>query len=64
MSQSKGRDVLMADDEPGSNPASNLVQEIGRAAQAGWGPTARMCVQLAVIAITAAVIMLIFVTSR
>ena len=51
----------MADDEPGRGPASSLVQEIGRAAQAGWAQTARMITLLAVIA---AAVALILVTSR
>jgi hypothetical protein len=51
----------VGDDVPGRSPASCLVHEIGRAAQAGWAQTARMSVLLAVA--TAAVV-LILVTSR
>jgi hypothetical protein len=51
----------MADDEPGRSPASSLVYEIGRAAQAGWAQTARM---IALLAVAAAAVALILVTSR
>jgi hypothetical protein len=52
----------MARDEPGRSPAASLVEEIGRAAQAGWAQTARMTVLLAVAA--ALITMLILATSR
>ena len=51
----------MADDEPGRTPISGLVYEIGRAAQAGWAQTARM---IALLAVAAAAVALILVTSR
>jgi hypothetical protein len=51
----------VANDEPGGSPVSSLVHEIGRAAQAGWAQTARMSLLLAV---AAAAVMLILMTSR
>ena len=51
----------MANDEPGRSPVSGLVYEIGRAAQAGWAQTARM---IALLAVAAAAVALILVTSR
>ena len=51
----------MADDETGRSPVSSLVHEIGRAAQAGWAQTVRMSLLLAV---AAAAVVLILVTSR
>ena len=51
----------MTDDEPGHSPISSLVYEIGRAAQAGWAQTARM---IALLAVAAAAVALIVVTSR
>ena len=51
----------MADDGPGRGPIFRLVYEIGRAAQAGWAQTARM---IALLAVTAAAVALIMVTSR
>jgi hypothetical protein len=52
---------LVAKDEHGASPISNLVDEIGRAAQAGWAQTARMTVLLAV---AAAAVVLALMTSR
>lgn len=52
----------MAPNRPGSNPVSSLINQIGRAAQAGWAQTARMTVLLAVAA--ALITMLIRMTSR
>lgn len=52
----------MASDESGRDPVSNLIDEIGRAAQAGWAQTARMTVLLAVAA--ALITVLIMMTSR
>jgi hypothetical protein len=51
----------MANGWNGRNPISRLIDEIGRAAQAGWAQTARMTVLLAV---AAAATMLILMTSR
>jgi hypothetical protein len=51
----------VANDEPGRSPVSGLVYEIGRAAQAGWAQTARM---IALLAVAAAAVALILVTSR
>jgi hypothetical protein len=51
---------VMAKD-PDRNPISRLIDEIGRAAQAGWAQTARMTVLLAVGAVA---VRLILLTSR
>ncbi len=51
----------MADDDSGRSPISSLVYEIGRAAQAGWAQTARM---IALLAVAAAAVALILMTSR
>ena len=51
----------MTDGEPGRNPISSLVYEIGRAAQAGWAQTARM---IALLTVAAAAVALILATSR
>jgi hypothetical protein len=47
--------------EEGGDPLGRLVTEIGRAARAGWAQTARMTVLLAV---AAAAVALVLVTSR
>ncbi len=45
-------------DQPAAGGAlARLVAEIGRAAHAGWGPTARLLVLLVVVAAAAAVLM-------
>jgi hypothetical protein len=46
--------------DPGG-PLDRLVTEIGRAARAGWAQTARM---IALLAVTAAAVALVLVTSR
>jgi hypothetical protein len=51
----------MEDNEPGRSPISGLIYEIGRAAQAGWAQTARM---ITLLAVAAAAVSLILVTSR
>lgn len=51
----------MADIPPGDSAASSLIHEIGRAAQAGWAQTARM---ITLLAVAAAAVALILVTSR
>jgi hypothetical protein len=48
-------------DGEGGGPLGRLVTEIGRAARAGWAPTARM---IALIAVAAASVALVLVTSR
>ena len=48
-------------DGEGGGPLGRLVTEIGRAARAGWAPTARLIVLLAV---AAAAVTLVLVTSR
>ena len=48
-------------DGEGGGPLGRLVTEIGRAAQAGWAQTARM---IALLAVAAAAVALILVTSR
>ena len=48
-------------DGEGGGPLGRLVTEIGRAAQAGWAQTARM---IALLAVAAAAVALIVVTSR
>jgi hypothetical protein len=45
----------------GGNPLGCLVTEIGRAARAGWAQTARM---IALLAVAAAAVALVLVTSR
>jgi hypothetical protein len=51
----------MVGNDSGRGSISSLVYEIGQAAQAGWAQTARMSVLLAV---AAAAVMLILMTSR
>jgi hypothetical protein len=51
----------MAHEDPGRSAASDLIYEIGRAAQTGWAQTARLVTLLAV---AAAAVALILVTSR
>ncbi len=48
-------------DEGGGGPLGRLVTEIGRAARAGWAQTARM---IALLAVAAAAVALVLVTSR
>ena len=43
------------------DPLGRLITEIGRAARAGWAPTARLMVLLAV---AAGAVMLVMMTSR
>jgi hypothetical protein len=47
--------------EEGGDPLARLVTEIGRAAQAGWAQTARM---VALLAVAAAAVVLVLMTSR
>jgi hypothetical protein len=47
--------------EEGGDPLGRLVTEIGRAARGGWAQTARM---IALLAVTAAAVALVLVTSR
>jgi hypothetical protein len=47
-------------EEPG-DPLGRLIAEIGQAARAGWAPTARLIVLLAVVS---AAVVLILMTSR
>jgi hypothetical protein len=47
--------------DPGHSAASNLIYEIGRAAQTGWAQTARL---ITLLTVAAAAIALILVTSR
>lgn len=42
--------------EPGGGVLARLVSELGRAAQAGWGPTARWLVFLVVLTTALAII--------
>jgi hypothetical protein len=53
--------TLLADNKARPNPFANLVDEIGRAVQAGWAQTARMTVLLAV---AAAAVTLVLMNSR
>ena len=48
-------------DGEGGGPLGRLFTEIGRAARAGWAPTARM---IALLTVTAAAVALVLVTSR
>jgi hypothetical protein len=45
----------------GRDPITRLIDEIGRAAQAGWGQTVRM---IALLAFGAAAVALVLMTSR
>ncbi|MBO0805941.1 MAG: hypothetical protein J2P25_23075 [Nocardiopsaceae bacterium] len=45
--------------EPDDDGLARLIAELGRAAQAGWGPTTRWLTFLVVIAITLAVLALL-----
>ena len=54
----KAKGGVMAED-PDRNPISELIDEIGRAAQAGWAQTARMTVLLTVGAVAVVLILLI-----
>ena len=45
----------------GGDPLAGLITEIGRAAHAGWAPTARL---MALLAVAAAAVALVFMTSR
>ncbi len=47
--------------EEGGDPLGRLVTEIGRAARAGWAPTARM---IALLVVAAAAVALVLVTSK
>ncbi|MBV9382047.1 MAG: hypothetical protein JOY82_07715 [Streptosporangiaceae bacterium] len=47
--------------EEGGDPLGRLITEIGRAARAGWAPTARL---IALLAVAAAAVALVLVTSR
>ncbi len=51
----------LVDDNERRDPAARLVYEIGRAAQAGWAQTARM---IALLAVTAAAVVLVLMASR
>jgi hypothetical protein len=48
-------------DGEGGGPLGRLVTEIGQAARAGWAQTARM---IALLAVAAAAVALVIVTSR
>jgi hypothetical protein len=48
-------------DGEGGGPLGRLVTEIGQAARAGWAQTARM---IALLAVAAAAVALVLVTSR
>ncbi len=47
--------------DEGGDPLGRLVTEIGRAARAGWAPTARL---IALLMVAAGAVALILVTSR
>lgn len=47
--------------DAGEDPLGRLITEIGRAARAGWAPTARL---IALLAVTAGAVALVLVTSR
>lgn len=48
-------------DGGGGDPLGRLITELGRAARAGWGQTARL---MALLAVAAAAVALVLVTSR
>ena len=47
--------------EDGGDPLGRLITEIGRAARTGWAPTARL---IALLAVAAAAVALVLMTSR
>jgi hypothetical protein len=47
--------------EEGEDPLARLIAEIGRAARAGWAPTARL---ITLLAVAAAAVALVLMTSR
>lgn len=50
--------------EDGGDALGRLITEIGRAARAGWAPTARLIVLLPVAAGAVALVLMILMTSR
>lgn len=56
MSQNQIEQAGKKNDEAGANALGRLVTEIGRAAHAGWGPTARLLVLLVVAAAAVALV--------
>jgi hypothetical protein len=61
MQARRREEVRMTRKDPGRSPASDLIYEIGRAAQTSWAQTARL---IALLAVAAAAVALILMTSR